>query len=193
MCVNVASSVGATPSGLDAADAIAWSCRNGRVVKLELVYIQYEHYVLFDGSSLSLYQKRHSLINADLLKITSLLIQDTNQRNKVHNLLLTDLKIVVAQESSINFTTILRYLLPCADSRNLYLQSSFHIYTSGRLCGIMTNMLDCGLGVSEFDLQSCNYVYFRTNALRKDMNPFILPSYGLDSIIAVFLQGGIWL
>ena len=33
-----------------------------------------------------------------------------------------------------------------------------------------------GIVVSEFDLQSCYYVHFRTNTLRKGINPLILPA-----------------
>ena len=38
------------------------------------------------------------------------------------------------------------------------------------------NMIDCDIIVSEFELQSHYYVYFRTNTPGKNMNPFILPS-----------------
>ena len=44
--------------------------------------------------------------------------------------------------------------------------------------GIMAKVLDCGAEVSEFELQSRNYVHFRTNTFGKGMNPFILPSVG---------------
>ena len=37
---------------------------------------------------------------------------------------------------------------------------------------------DCRIEVSEFELQSRYYVHFRTNTLRKDMNPLILPAMG---------------
>ena len=38
--------------------------------------------------------------------------------------------------------------------------------------------MDCGIVVSEFELQSRYYVYFRTNTLGKAMNPLILPAMG---------------
>ena len=42
----------------------------------------------------------------------------------------------------------------------------------------MDNLLDSGLEVSEFELQSVNYVHFQANKLGKSMNSFILqPSY----------------
>ncbi len=41
--------------------------------------------------------------------------------------------------------------------------------------GVMVNVMDCGIVVSEFVLQSCYYVHFRTNTLGKGMNSLILP------------------
>ena len=38
--------------------------------------------------------------------------------------------------------------------------------------------LNCGIVVSEFELQSSYYVHFRTNTLGKGMNPLILPAMG---------------
>ena len=42
-------------------------------------------------------------------------------------------------------------------------------------CGVVTNVLDYDIVVSEFELQSRYYVHFRTNTLRKDID-FITPS-----------------
>ena len=39
----------------------------------------------------------------------------------------------------------------------------------GRPCGILTKMLDWGLKISEFELQSRYYVDFQTNTSRKSM------------------------
>ena len=47
--------------------------------------------------------------------------------------------------------------------------------------GVVVDVLDCSLKVSEFKLQSCYYVYFRTNILEKGMNSFIPLSYMLNS------------
>ena len=48
------------------------------------------------------------------------------------------------------------------------------MYKSGGIpCGIITKVLDCGLKVSEFELQSRYYVHFWANTLGKFMNPFI--------------------
>ena len=37
----------------------------------------------------------------------------------------------------------------------------------------MANILDSDIFISEFELESRNYVHFRTNALGKGMNPFM--------------------
>ena len=47
----------------------------------------------------------------------------------------------------------------------------------------MVKVLNCSLVVSEFELQSRYYVYFRTNALGKRTNPFILPA--MESIVSL--------
>ncbi len=44
--------------------------------------------------------------------------------------------------------------------------------------GVMVKAMDYGIVVSEFELQSCYYVHFRTNTLGKGMNPLILPAMG---------------
>ena len=50
----------------------------------------------------------------------------------------------------------------------------------GRRCprGVMVKAMDCGIVVSEFELQLRYYVYFRTNTLGKGMNPLILTAMG---------------
>ena len=58
----------------------------------------------------------------------------------------------------------------------------------------MVNVLDCGLEVNKLKLQLCYYINFQTDNFGKDMN-FIIPpppSYGLNSITAVLLQGWFW-
>ena len=42
--------------------------------------------------------------------------------------------------------------------------------------GVMVKANDCEIVVSEFGLQSRYSVHFRTNTLRKRMNPLILPA-----------------
>ena len=44
---------------------------------------------------------------------------------------------------------------------------------TGNPCGVMANILNCSLAVSEFELPLYYYVYFWTNALRKGMNSLI--------------------
>ena len=44
--------------------------------------------------------------------------------------------------------------------------------------GVMVKGVDCGIVVSEFVLQSRNYVLFRAITLGKGMNPLILPAIG---------------
>ena len=50
---------------------------------------------------------------------------------------------------------------------------------------VMVKALAGGIIVSEFELQSCYYIHFRTNTLGKGMNPPYPPNYGLNSITAV--------
>ena len=52
----------------------------------------------------------------------------------------------------------------------------------------MFKVLDYGLEVSKFELQSLDYVHFWTSNLDKGMNSDLF-SYGLNSTPAVFLQG----
>ena len=47
--------------------------------------------------------------------------------------------------------------------------------------GVMVKVMDYGIVVSEFVLQSRYYVHFRVNTLGKGMNPLILPA--MDKII----------
>ena len=44
--------------------------------------------------------------------------------------------------------------------------------------GVMVKVLDCGIVVSEFELQSRYHVRFRTNTFGKSLNPLILPAMG---------------
>ena len=44
--------------------------------------------------------------------------------------------------------------------------------------GVMVKAMNGGIVLSEFVLQSCYYVHFRANTLRKGMNPLILPAMG---------------
>ena len=55
----------------------------------------------------------------------------------------------------------------------------------------MANVLDFGLEINEFKLQSGSYIHFRTNTLEEGMYPLMPPNYRLNSITDFFLQG--WL
>ena len=54
---------------------------------------------------------------------------------------------------------------------------SYHMYR-GYPRGVMVKAMDCGIVVSEFELQSHYYIHFWTNTLEKGMNPLILPAMG---------------
>ena len=45
---------------------------------------------------------------------------------------------------------------------------------------VVANMLDSDIIESEFELQACYYVHFRTNNIVNDVNPVIPINYGLD-------------
>ena len=52
--------------------------------------------------------------------------------------------------------------------------------TNSRGCprGVMVKAVDCGIVVSEFEIQSRYYVHFRANTIGIGMNPLILPAMG---------------
>ena len=70
------------------------------------------------------------------------------------------------------------YVYTCT---NKYTYSHIKICVYAYVCfrGVMVNALDCRFVVREFELQSRNYVHFRTNILGKVVNP---PIYRLTSI-----------
>ena len=55
----------------------------------------------------------------------------------------------------------------------------------------MAKVLDYDLEVSEFELQSRNYVYFRTNTFRKGIKMSYLLRFGLNSVTAVLRHEGL--
>ena len=55
---------------------------------------------------------------------------------------------------------------------------------------VVVNVLDSYIVVSEFELQSGNYVHFRTNTLEKGMNPFILQVMGEIVPLLFFFKNG---
>ena len=54
----------------------------------------------------------------------------------------------------------------------------------------MVKVLNCGIVVREFELQSTDYVHFRTNTLGKGMNPLIPPAVGQKASLLLFLKDG---
>ena len=77
--------------------------------------------------------------------------------------------------------------IPCPRLLNYRIKESYMIINiyqallsemAGCPRGVMVKAMDCGIEVSEFVLQSRYYFHFRTNTIRKDMNPLILPAMG---------------
>ena len=58
--------------------------------------------------------------------------------------------------------------------------------------GVMVKVMDCGIVVSEFVLQSRYYVHFRANTLGKGIEPPYPPSYGLNITTTVLLGEWLW-
>ena len=55
--------------------------------------------------------------------------------------------------------------------------------------GIVTNMLDCDIIVSEFKLQPYSYIHFQTYALEKGMNYLIPSAKGWIVTLLFFKEG----
>ena len=66
--------------------------------------------------------------------------------------------------------------------QNQFNYHSLQLYTVQKCImsnrGVIVKALASGIVVGEFELQSRYYVHFRTNTLRKGINPLILPSRG---------------
>ena len=62
----------------------------------------------------------------------------------------------------------------------------------GRWClrGVMVKVMDCGIVVSEFELQSSYYIHFGQIPLGNE--PSYPSSYELNSIPTVLLEGWLW-
>ena len=58
----------------------------------------------------------------------------------------------------------------------MWLYNTGHYWGCPR--GVMVKAMNCGIVISEFELQSRYYVHFRANTLGKGMNPLILPAMG---------------
>ena len=55
----------------------------------------------------------------------------------------------------------------------MYLEKRNNYRNAGSPCGVVVNVLDCDIVVSEFDLQAPYYVHFWIITLVKAMNPLI--------------------
>ena len=55
----------------------------------------------------------------------------------------------------------------------------------------MVKLVDCGLVVSEFELQLSYYVYFRINPIGKGIHPLIPPGIGQLVPLLVFHKDGL--
>ena len=61
-------------------------------------------------------------------------------------------------------------------TNNIYWTLFLNLYGSSR--SVMVKAVDCETVLSEFELQSRYYIYFRKNTLGKGMNSQILPAMG---------------
>ena len=68
----------------------------------------------------------------------------------------------------------------------MYLQNLFTNNMGGPR-GVMVKVMDCGIVVSEFVLQSRYYVHFRANTLWERYEAPYPPSYGLNSTTTILL------
>ena len=84
-------------------------------------------------------------------------------------------------------TITLQFYIPCI----LLIYFIFH-KVFGNTYGIVANVLNCDIEVSEFELQLRYYIHFRTNSLEKATNSLIPPRWTLNSTYTLFLQGWLW-
>ena len=56
--------------------------------------------------------------------------------------------------------------------------SSSVSFRGGGFRDVVVNVMDCNIVVREFELQSCYYIYLRTNTLGNGVNLLISPAVG---------------
>ena len=56
--------------------------------------------------------------------------------------------------------------------------------------GVVANVMDCNLIVSEFELQLFYYIHYRTNTLGKYMNSIVPPTMGQIVPLLFFYKDG---
>ena len=61
----------------------------------------------------------------------------------------------------------------------------------GNSSGLVANVLDYDIVVSEFEFQLRYYVYFRTNILGKNREPLFIPTDRLNSWLLFFYKDGL--
>ena len=72
----------------------------------------------------------------------------------------------------------------------LYLVNHFLCWENP--CGVVANILESDIIISEFKLQLHYYIHFHTDTTWKGIEPLYSPSYGLNNIITALLQGWLW-
>ena len=68
---------------------------------------------------------------------------------------------------------IFMYVVGCINLKLSEQSIYLSIYLWESPDGVVSNVLDCDIVVSEFELNSRYYGHFRTNTLQKDMKPLI--------------------
>ena len=85
----------------------------------------------------------------------------------------------------------LRRPLPIGSSKVFYEHPQlYHWWLEVCPHGVIVKVLDCGIVVSEFELQLHYYVHFQTNTLGKGMNLLILPAMGYKASLLFFKKDG---
>ena len=85
--------------------------------------------------------------------------------------------------------------VPLSSSLSVPLSSSLSVcpfFWWGCPRGVMVKAMNCGIVVSEVELQPCYYVHFRTDTLGERYEPPYPPSYGLNSTSTVLLEEWLW-
>ena len=93
-----------------------------------------------------------------------------------------------AEQMICSVSIFFSFLFRCIRWYNGYWWECSELNSIRRGCprDVMVKTMDCGIVVSEFELQSRYYVHFRTNTLGKGMNPLTLRAMGL--IVPLLLE-----
>ena len=74
----------------------------------------------------------------------------------------------------------------------LYNKAKYTIYRGEGARGVKVKELDCGIVVSEFELQSRYYIHFLEKYLWERYESPYPPKYGVSSTTTVLLEGWLW-